>query len=168
MSPLTLTINIKIGLLLVFKIDIRPHATRIIHGYEDLADMVLSFIDTNTRIWGTWWYVAIKAGSALLELMESGFSFYIVNTSATIALTSDEYNFDIHVEFEGKAITIPQDMPSHEELLEDQDLFLQLSLALVRKHSDSLKVTRSGGIIKVNSIYEHTKMLSVIYTTEDS
>ncbi|WP_181391595.1 uracil-xanthine permease family protein [Methanospirillum lacunae] len=155
-SPLTLSTIIAILLTLVFRIGIKQQATiKIMPGDENLADTVFSFIDQNARMWGARRDVATKAGSALLELMESGFSFEIFNTGATVTLSFDEYNFDILVEYQGDPITIPEDVPSHEELMEDPDSFLQLALALVRKHSDSLSVTRSGEMNKVFVHFEH-------------
>ncbi|WP_319580603.1 hypothetical protein [uncultured Methanospirillum sp.] len=155
-SPLTLSTIIAILLTLVFRIGIRQYATiRIMPDDENLADTVFSFIDKNARMWGARRDVATKAGSALLELMESGFSFEIFKQGATVTLSFDEYNFDIHVEYQGDQISIPKDMPSHEELMEDPDSFLQLALALVRKHSDSLSVTCSGEINKVHVHFVH-------------
>ena len=127
----------------------------VIPGDEDLADTVFSIIDKNARMWGARRDIATKAGSALLELMESGFSYEIFNEGAKITFSFDEYNFDIHVEYRGDQISIPREMPSHEELFEDPDLFLQLALGLVRKHSDSLSVTRSGEMNKVFVHFEH-------------
>ncbi len=155
-SPLTLSTIIAIGLTFAFRLGIRQQATiTIMPGDEDLADTVFSFIDKNARMWGARRDVATKAGSALLELMESGFSYEIFKEGATVTLSFDEYNFDIHVEYRGDQISIPEDVPSHEELMEDPDSFLQLALALVRKHSDSLSVTRSGEMNKVNVHFEH-------------
>jgi hypothetical protein len=51
--------------------------------------------------------IATKAGSALLELMESGFSFEIFNTGASVTLSFDKYIFDIIVEYQGDTISIP-------------------------------------------------------------
>ncbi len=155
-SPLTLSTIIAIGLTFAFRLGIRQQATiTIMPGDEDLADTVFSFIDKNARMWGARRDVATKAGSALLELMESGFSYEIFKEGATVTLSFDEYNFDIHVEYRGDPITIPQDMPSHEELMEDPDSFLRLALVLVRKHSDSLSVTRFGEMNKVHAHFEH-------------
>jgi len=51
---------------------------------EDLADTLFSFIDKNARMWGGRLDVATKVGCALLELMESGFSFEIFKDGATV------------------------------------------------------------------------------------
>ncbi len=155
-SPLTLSTIIAIGLTFAFRHGIRQQATvTIMPGDKNLADTVFSFIDKNARMWGPRRDVATKAGFALLELIESGFSYEIFNEGATVTLSFDEYNFDIHVEYRGDPITIPREMPSHEDLLEDPDLFLQLALALVRRHSDSLSLTRSGEMNNVNVHFEH-------------
>ncbi len=155
-SPLTLSTIIAIGLTLLFRIGIRQQAEiRILPGDINLSDTIFSFIDQNARTWGARRDVATRAGSALVELMESGFAYGIFGKSATVSLSFDEYNFDISVGYEGEPIIIPQDMPSHEKLMDDSGSFLELALALVRMHSDTFSVSQNGTISQAHIHFEH-------------
>jgi NCS2 family nucleobase:cation symporter-2 len=155
-SPLTLSTIIAIGLTFIFRIGITQKAIiQIMSDHQQVSDTIFSFIDQNARKWGARRDVALKAGSALLEFVESGLAYGIFQDGAKVTLTFDEYNFDINVEYQGDPITIPDQMPSREELMEDSDSFLRMSLNLVRMHSDRFTVSRSGTINKAHIHFEH-------------
>ena len=90
---------------------------------QDLGGTVFSFIDQNARNWGARRDVAYRAGSALFEFLESGFVHGIFRDGAKIRLSFDEYNLDIMVEYQGDEITVPRDIPSQEELMDDPASF---------------------------------------------
>ncbi len=155
-SPLTLSTTIAIGLTLIFRIGIKQQASiEILPEDQDLGGTVFSFIDLNARKWGARRDVAYRAGSALFEFIEGGFVNGIFREGAKVSLSFDEYNFDITVEYQGDQITIPQDMPSHEELMDDSDSFLRLSLTLVRLHSDDFSISRTGTNNQAYIHFEH-------------
>jgi len=99
--------------------------------------------------------VANRAGSALFEFLESGYVNGIFRDGAKIGLSFDEYNLDIKVEYQGDQITVPCDIPSQEELMDDPASFLRLSMAHVRLHSDSFKISRTGAINRADIHFEH-------------
>jgi NCS2 family nucleobase:cation symporter-2 len=155
-SPLILTTTIAICLTLIFRIGIKQQASILVMpDDQDLGGTVFSFIDQNARKWGARRDIANRAGSALLEFLEAGFINGIFQEGAKISLSFDEYNFNIMVEYQGDQMTIPHDMPSQEELMNDSGSFFRLSLNLVRLHSDDFTISRTGTINTAYIHFEH-------------
>jgi xanthine permease XanP len=142
-SPLTLSTFIAIGLTLVFRIGITKEVRmEVSPDTADLGGTVFSYIDQHARIWGMRRDVANRAGTALFEFLEAGFVNNMFQSNPQVRLSFDEYNLDIMVDYAGDLITVPDQMPSQEELLEDPTSFVRMSLSLVRMHADSFSISR--------------------------
>ena len=155
-SPLTLSTIIALLLTLIFRIGIKQTENiEIRDDVQNLGDTVFSFIDSNARKWGARRDVALKAGTALFEFLESGFVNGVFRDSPKVRLSFDEYNLDIMIDYQGEMVSIPQTMPSPEDFIDKPDSFFKMSLALVKMHSDAFSLSKTESTNRAHIHFEH-------------
>lgn len=155
-SPLTLSTLMAICLTLIFRIGIAKHQEITVPpGTRDLGDTVFSFIDRNGGAWGARRDVMTRAGSALFEFLEHGFSSGIMKSGAKVRMTFDEYNLDLFIEYEGEPVPETVVPPTPEELMEDPGAFSRLSLTMVAANADRFTVTSRNGVTTAHLHFDH-------------
>ena len=155
-SPLTLSTIMAIALTLLFRIGIAQQGEITIPtGTRDLGDTVFSFIDRHGGSWGARRDVMYRAGSALFEFLEHGFTSGLMKAGATVQISFDEFNVDIFIKYEGMPVPEKVVQPTPEELMEDPDAFSRLSLAMVAANADRFTVTNAKGFTTAHLHYDH-------------
>ncbi|MFA4826372.1 MAG: solute carrier family 23 protein [Methanoregula sp.] len=155
-SPLTLSTLMAIGLTLLFRIGIQQwDEITLIPATKDLADTVFTFVDRNGRRWGARRDVMHRAGSALFECIEDGFSTGSMKNGAKVKMSFDEYHLDIYVESRGPPVTSTTTVPTPEELMNDPEAFSRLSSAMVYSYADGVTVSHRDGMNTTHIHFEH-------------
>jgi len=155
-SPLTLSTLMAIALTLLFRIGIRQwDEITLLPATKDLSGTVFSFVDRNGGRWGARRDVMHRAGSALFEVIEDGFSTGSMKDGAKVKMAFDEYHVDIYVEAAGPPVTATAAFPTPEELMNDPDAFCRLSSAMARAYADKVTVSRRNGVNTTHIHFEH-------------
>ena len=156
-SGLTLTTVMALLLNLVFRLGTEKTSEYIIKSDSSLnpTDEIFSFFNKLGGTWGARPEIIQKAAHAASELYETITNLHLNESPVKLRLSFDEFNLDINIQYQGKPVAKNFKQPTSEELLTDDSALASLSLFLINRMADQMKIDGKGENCHIKLHFEH-------------
>ena len=154
-SSFSLATVIAIVTNLVFRLGVKQSRTMEVEPTAATADSIFDFLERAGASWGARQEIITRAIAVVIEFMESAAALKLVQGSAKVTATFDEFNLNIDVYYRGREMEFPVSRPSPQELLDDDRSFIRLSGYMIRQHADKIQADSNGGLHHVRFHFEH-------------
>ena len=154
-SSLSLGSVTAVFLNLVFRIGISKHSLLEIDAGEDFNSKIFDFMEKQGGEWGARKEVIFNAASAMNEVMESVSGAKLTSDTVRMKMRFDEFNLDVDITYQGKAIEIPEERPTKKDLVYDEHAFSKLSAFLINQYADKVKATHQNGQTEIKLHFDH-------------
>lgn len=143
-SSLTVATIIAFALNLIFRIGISQKASLSLTAEMDAGAEMYKFLENQGATWGARPAVIEEAKHVLRELVEALFMYKKTSGPVQVEALFDEYNLNIHVTYEGKAMEFPKSAPTEDELMSDPSSVSRMSGFIIQLFSEKVTSTANG------------------------
>lgn len=154
-SSLALSVICAILLNLFFRIGIAKKAFLELAPGVDSSEKIFTFMDRQGGSWGALKDVVHRAAQTMNEFLESAAGLRLAEGPLRVAVSFDEFNLDVDIDYRGKGMAFPESQPKPEELLEDETGLTRLSGFLMRKSADRVECSEKNGECHVRFHFNH-------------
>lgn len=143
-SALSIGVFVAIVMNLGLRIGVHKRETITHRIGEDPIGNLYAFMEKYGATWGARPQVVHRATHSLIELFETVIEYSRRGEPVTVTATFDEFSLDLDVRYNGRAMKIPESIPTPEEMLDNIDLALELGPVLILKLADRVKTSSNG------------------------
>lgn len=141
-SALSLGTVTAIVLNLILRIGTKKHVVLDLALKDAGSNEIFEFMEYNGKRWGARPEVIFNVSAALNEFVElAAGSGLVSDDHLKISVSFNELNINVVICYQGEAIQIPEKRPQPEELLSDENAYLNLAGFLIRKYAQKITTT---------------------------
>jgi xanthine permease XanP len=144
-SSLSLATISVVILNLLFRIGITSRKTLVLKPDVASEQAVYEFMDTCGREWGARPVVIARATRIMTELFEACVLARLAAGDIIAQVRFDEFNLDIVLSYDGRALDLSAEAPRIEEILEDDTALPRLSAEIIRRTADRMTCEEKQG-----------------------
>jgi xanthine permease XanP len=142
---LSLTTVSVVILNFLFRIGITTRKTLILKPSVASEQAVYEFMDTCGREWGARPVIIARATRIITELFEACVMAQLAKGDINVDVKFDEFNLDIIISYDGRALDLSAETPDIEEILDDEAALPRLSAEIIRRTVDRMKCEQKQG-----------------------
>ncbi len=155
-SALSLSTISVVILNLIFRLGIAKHQVLTVNLEDrDFPEQLSTFILRQGAAWGARREVIKLAESAMGELVESLVGLKLADGPIQVDMRFDEMNLDVGFTYQGRLMDFQPQLPSHADLLEDEDAVFRLSSFIIKNYVDRIKTEEKNGRCHVVFHFDH-------------
>jgi NCS2 family nucleobase:cation symporter-2 len=154
-SSLTVATVLAVALNLVVRIGIRKRIGLQLLPGRDSSQTVMDFLERQGAAWGARKDVVQRAASVLVEMFETLGERGLSKGPISVEAAFDEFNLDLDVKYEGRAMPFPEASPPPAAASGDEESLLAFSGGLIRKLATGVKATAQNGECRVQIHFQH-------------
>jgi len=154
-SSLVLATMTALALNLAFRIGVRKSATLTIADRKIEPEAVERFFQTQGATWGARPDVVRRATYGTIQLLDAVAAEYWRDGPIDIEASFDEFNLDVRVNYEGEALTFPDQRPSLADIRSSEAGARLLAGFMLRRNADRTRSEWKGGHARVLFHFDH-------------
>lgn len=154
-SSLVTSTAIALILNLVFRIGVRKTVTLNVEREQIDPQKIEDFFSEQGKIWGARPDVTKRASFGVIQLVEAIGSNCWQGGTMVVRASFDEYKMDIVVTYAGERLEFPEERPSIEQIVDDEDGPRLLAGFLLRRTADRIRSEFKDGKCTVYLHYDH-------------
>jgi xanthine permease XanP len=154
-SSLAISTVLVVVLNLLFRIGVTKRQFLELTPSVDGSQKIFEFMETQGGIWGARRDVIMRATAALNEFIESAAGLELINGTAQVAVSFDEFNLDVDIRYDGLLMEFPSGRPTEDALLADENAVTSLSGFLIRQYADRVKSENINGQCRIQMHFDH-------------
>lgn len=154
-SSLVTSTAIALILNLVFRIGVRKTVTLNVEREQIDPQKIEDFFSEQGKIWGARPDVTKRASFGVIQLVEAIGSNCWQGGTMVVRASFDEYKMDIVVTYTGERLEFPEERPSIEQIVDDEDGPRLLAGFLLRRTADRIRSEFKDGKCTVYLHYDH-------------
>jgi NCS2 family nucleobase:cation symporter-2 len=154
-SSLSLATISVIVLNLLFRIGVSQRQSLTFNPQSDDNRNLAAFMENAGSLWGARQEVVQKAVQVLIESVDVLKTYGMVDGLVHVEARFDEFNLDLSVEYEGRALELCEERPDASELMEDENAMARLAGYMINKMADRSKVVINGETCQLQVHFEH-------------
>lgn len=144
-SSLSLATISVVILNFLFRIGITSRKTLVLKPGVASEQAVYEFMDTCGREWGARLVVIARATRIITELFEACVLAQLAAGDIVADVKFDEFNLDIVLSYDGRALDLSAEAPPIEEILDDDTALPRLSAEIIRRTADRMTCEEKQG-----------------------
>ena len=144
-SSLSLTTVSVVILNFLFRIGITTRKTLVLKPSVASEQAVYEFMDTCGKEWGARPVIIVRATRIITELFEACVMAQLAKGDINVDVKFDEFNLDITISYDGRALDLSAETPDIEEILDDEAALPRLSAEIIRRTVDRMKCEQKQG-----------------------
>jgi xanthine permease XanP len=143
-SSLTVATLLAFSLNLIFRIGISQKACLALSADMDAGAEIYKFLENRGATWGARPAAIEEAKHTLRELVEALFMYGKTTGPVQVEALFDEYNLNIHVNYEGKPMEFPKSPPTEDEIIMDRSSLARMSGFIIQLFAEKVTSTADG------------------------
>ena len=147
LSALLLNILFRLGVRRAVKLTVDPAAVD--------PEKIEQFMETQGAAWGARRDVIDRARFNLIQSVETIVESCDPRGPVEIEAGFDEFNLDVRVSYEGPPLDLPEQRPSHEEIIASEEGQRRLAGFLLRRHADRVRTSFDAGRSTILFHFDH-------------
>jgi hypothetical protein len=121
---------------------------------RDSSDRIFTFIDTQVAPWGLDLQLLFNASAALNELLEALSSASLCQRELEVYFSFDNFNLVADARYQGKLPVFPEEQPSLQHLVADDEALSSLACYLVRSYASQIASSRQDDVCRIQLYFE--------------
>ncbi|WAC06911.1 MAG: purine/pyrimidine permease [Thermodesulfobacteriota bacterium] len=155
-SALSLATISVIVLNLIFRIGIAKRNGLVLDTKEkEVMETLRTFMENQGGAWGARREVIKRAEYALSEFMESLIGLQLTEGPVSLEVSFEEMSLDLSLNYKGRPLEFPPQVPSAADLLEDKTAVFRLSGFIIKNYVDRIKTVEKDGRCRVMFHFDH-------------
>jgi len=154
-SSLVLGLVCALALNIVFRLgSTRTGRLRVDPAAPD-PDRIEHFMTNQGAIWGARRDIIDRASASLLQSIETVVDACAPNGPVDVEANFDEFNLDMVISYQGKALGFPARRPTDDEIMQSEEGRRKLAGFLLRRLADSVEATHGDGRATIRFHFDH-------------
>lgn len=143
------------GLNLLFRLGVRQKVSLALDPGGDYAKAIEDFFTERGKTWGARPDIVRRAIFGATQLAEAVIENCSPRGPLMLEAAFDEFNLDVHVEYDGDLLELPDVRPSEREVREDEDGARRLAGFMLRRNADRVHSARKDGRVEIHFHFDH-------------
>jgi len=144
-SALSIGVFTAIVLNLILRIGVHKRSELVFPLDNDASTKMADFMEKCGGIWGARAPVVQNAVHSLVELSDALRIFADAQSQVSLSARFDEFSIDLSLSYRGKPINSKGAAPTPQEMMDNPDLTTDLSLLLLNRLADTVRITSDKG-----------------------
>ena len=154
-SALSIGVFTAIVLNLILRIGVHKRAQLVFLLGDDASRKMADFMEKCGGTWGARAPVVQTAVHSLVELSDALRIFADAQSQVSLNARFDEFSIDLSLSYQGKPINFPGAAPTPQEMMDNPDRTTDLSLLLLTRLADKVRITSDKGHGHGHTVHLH-------------